>query len=60
MKNANSQQVEDNLGAFRLNISSKKMESKFTSHDKVAERKIEVKNKILNEIKNQLNGLESN
>lgn len=53
------QTVEDNLGSFRLNISSKKIENMFTNQDKSGERKIEVKNKILAELKDSLNGLES-
>lgn len=54
----NLQTVEDNLGAFRLNISSKKMENLFTNQDVGANRKLEVKEKILMELKAELNGLE--
>ena len=52
------QTVEENLGVFRLNISSKKVENMFVNQDKNTERKIIVKNKILKNLKEQLNGLE--
>ena len=45
--------VENNLGSFRLNISSKKIENQFLSKDKNIERKIDVKKELLNDLKEQ-------
>lgn len=46
--------VEDNLGSFRLNISSKKIEKQFLSKDKNIERKLVVKQDLINQFKEEL------
>ena len=55
----NIQRVEENLGAFRLNISSKKMENLFINQDKNKERKVIVKEKLLLELNNELEKLKN-
>ena len=46
--------VEDNLGSFRLNISSKKIENQFLSKDKNIERKLEVKKALITTLREEL------
>lgn len=50
--------VEENMGAFRLNISSGKMKNLFQNQDKSMERRLEVKEKMIEQLQQQLTDLE--
>lgn len=50
--------VEENMGAFRLNISSGKMKNLFQNQDKSMERRLEVKEKMIEQLQQKLTDLE--